>query len=76
EKFDIRYDIVSIEPMVSAFLKNMDNDKLRIGNFSASMRMSVLYDISFKEKSLDVVTSNKSELLLGYDTIFRDIACA
>ncbi|MCG3681094.1 NAD+ synthase [Aliarcobacter butzleri] len=76
EKFDIIYDIVSIEPMVSAFLKNMDNDKLRIGNFSARMRMSVLYDISFKEKSLVVGTSNKSELLLGYGTIFGDIACA
>ncbi|WP_323592983.1 NAD+ synthase [Aliarcobacter butzleri] len=76
EKFDIRYDIISIEPMVSAFLKNMDNDKLRIGNFSARMRMSVLYDISFKEKSLVVGTSNKSELLLGYGTIFGDIACA
>lgn len=76
EKFDIRYDIVSIEPMVSAFLKNMDNDKLRVGNFSARMRMSVLYDISFKEKSLVVGTSNKSELLLGYGTIFGDIACA
>ncbi|MBF7071178.1 NAD+ synthase [Aliarcobacter butzleri] len=76
EKFDIRYDIVSIEPMVSAFLKNMDNDKLRIGNFSARMRMSVLYDISFKEKSLVVGTSNKSELFLGYGTIFGDIACA
>ncbi|MCT7615414.1 NAD+ synthase [Aliarcobacter butzleri] len=76
EKFDIRYDIVSIEPMVSTFLKNMDNDKLRIGNFSARMRMSVLYDISFKEKSLVVGTSNKSELLLGYGTIFGDIACA
>ncbi|MCG3672064.1 NAD+ synthase [Aliarcobacter butzleri] len=76
EKFDIRYNIVSIEPMVSAFLRNMDNDKLRIGNFSARMRMSVLYDISFKEKSLVVGTSNKSELLLGYGTIFGDIACA
>ncbi|MCG3665078.1 NAD+ synthase [Aliarcobacter butzleri] len=76
EKFDMRYDIVSIEPMVSAFFKNMDNDKLRIGNFSARMRMSVLYDISFKEKSLVVGTSNKSELLLGYGTIFGDIACA
>ncbi|KLE08390.1 NAD+ synthase [Aliarcobacter butzleri] len=76
EKFDIKYDIVSIKPMVSAFLKNMDNDKLRIGNFSARMRMSVLYDISFKEKSLVVGTSNKSELLLGYGTIFGDIACA
>lgn len=76
EKFDIKYEIISIEPMVSAFLKNMDEDRLRIGNFSARMRMSVLYDVSSREKSLVVGTSNRSELLLGYGTIFGDIACA
>ena len=76
KKFDIKYEIISIEPMVSGFIKNMDEDKLRIGNFSARMRMSVLYDVSSREKSLVVGTSNKSELLLGYGTIFGDIACA
>lgn len=76
EKFDIKYEIISIEPMVSGFIENMDNDKLRIGNFSARMRMSVLYDVSSREKSLVIGTSNRSELLLGYGTIFGDIACA
>jgi NAD+ synthase len=76
EKFNIKYEIISIEPMVSGFIKNMDEDRLRIGNFSARMRMAVLYDISSREKSLVVGTSNKSELLLGYGTIFGDIACA
>jgi NAD+ synthase len=76
EKFDIKHEIISIEPMVSGFMKNMDEDKLRIGNFSARMRMAVLYDVSSREKSLVVGTSNKSELLLGYGTIFGDIACA
>jgi NAD+ synthase len=76
DKFDIKYEIISIEPMVSGFINNMDNDKLRIGNFSARMRMSVLYDVSSREKSLVVGTSNKSEILLGYGTIFGDIACA
>lgn len=76
KKYNIKYEIVSIEPMVSAFINNMDNDSLRIGNFSARMRMSVLYDISSREKSLVIGTSNKSELLLGYGTIFGDIACA
>jgi NAD+ synthase len=75
-KFNIKYEIISIEPMVSGFIKNMDEDKLRIGNFSARMRMSVLYDVSSREKSLIVGTSNRSELLLGYGTIFGDIACA
>lgn len=76
EKFDIKYEIISIEPMVSGFIKNMNEDRLRIGNFSARMRMAVLYDVSSREKSLVVGTSNKSEILLGYGTIFGDTACA
>ena len=64
KKFDIKYEIVSIEPMLSAYLKNMEENSLRIGNFSA------------RENSLVVGTSNKSELLLGYGTIFGDLACA
>ena len=76
KKFDIKYEIVSIEPMLSAYLKNMEENSLRIGNFSSRLRMSVLYDISARENSLVVGTSNKSELLLGYGTIFGDLACA
>jgi len=76
EKYDIDYEIVQIAPMVNSYEKFMDGDKLRIGNFSARMRMSVLYDISARDNSLVVGTSNKSELLLGYGTIFGDIACA
>jgi NAD+ synthase len=76
KKYNIKYEIVSIAPMVNAFIDNMENDSLRIGNFSARMRMSVLYDISSRERSLVIGTSNKSELLLGYGTIFGDIACA
>lgn len=76
KKFDIKYEIISIEPMVSGFIKNMNEDRLRIGNFSARMRMSVLYDVSSREKSLVVGTSNRSEILLGYGTIFGDTACA
>ncbi|QKF73402.1 NAD synthetase, NH3-dependent [Aliarcobacter faecis] len=76
EKFDIKYEIVSIEPMLKAYISNMQNDSLRIGNFSARLRMNVLYDISAREKSLVIGTSNKSELLLGYGTIFGDLACA
>ncbi len=76
EKFDIAYEIIPVSPMISSYLENMQDDKLRIGNFSARARMSVLYDISARQKSLVIGTSNKSELLLGYGTIFGDIACA
>lgn len=76
KKFDITYEIVEISPMLRAYINNMHDDKLRIGNYSARLRMSVLYDISARDKSLVIGTSNKSEILLGYGTIFGDIACA
>lgn len=78
EKFNIKYEIVEIAPMVKGYFDNnaKDADALRIGNLSARMRMSVLYDISARDNSLVVGTSNKSEILLGYGTIFGDVACA
>ena len=76
KKFNIKYETVEIAPMVSAYLPNMSEDKLRIGNYSARVRMSVLYDISARDNSIVVGTSNKSEILLGYGTIHGDIACA
>jgi len=38
--------------------------------------MSILYDVSAREKALILGTSNKSELLVGYGTIHGDMACA
>lgn len=76
KKFDIRHEIVSIEPLLGCYINNMKNNNLRIGNFSARIRMTVLYDISARESSIVVGTSNKSELFLGYGTIFGDLACA
>jgi len=77
EKFDIDYEVVEIAPMVRGYFDNVQNPTpLRIGNFSARMRMSVLYDISARDGSLVVGTSNKSEILLGYGTLFGDTACA
>jgi len=75
DKFDIRYEIISIEPMLKAYIDD-DMSALRIGNLSARLRMCVLYDISARENSLVIGTSNKSELLLGYGTLFGDLASA
>ncbi|MEA3497746.1 MAG: NAD+ synthase [Campylobacterota bacterium] len=77
EKFDISYEVVEIAPMVKGYFDNVkDATPLRIGNLSARMRMSVLYDISARDNSLVVGTSNRSEILLGYGTLFGDTACA
>ena len=75
EKFNINHKIVSIEPLVRAYEQNMDTN-LRKGNFSARMRMSVLFDISSEQNALVLGTSNKSELMLGYGTIYGDLASA
>jgi NAD+ synthase len=75
EKFNIKYEIQSIEPLLNSYIENMDTN-LRIGNFSARMRMSILYDVSARERALVIGTSNKSELLLGYGTLFGDLASA
>ena len=76
-KFNISYEIVEIAPMVKGYFDNIsDATPLRVGNFSARMRMSVLYDISARDNSLVIGTSNRSEILLGYGTLYGDTACA
>lgn len=49
---------------------------LEVGNFCARVRMALLYHYSSMYQGIVVGTSNKSELLLGYGTIFGDLACA
>jgi NAD+ synthase len=73
EKFDINYEIISIAPLLEAY---KIDDKVRFGNFSARMRMAILYDKSAELGALVIGTSNKSELLLGYGTLFGDLASA
>lgn len=53
-----------------------DMSKLRMGNIMARCRMIVLYDRSVDFNGLVVGTGNKTELLLGYSTVFGDSACA
>ena len=73
EKFDIEYEIISIAPLLQAY---QIDDKVRLGNFSARMRMAILYDKSAELNALVIGTSNKSELMLGYGTLFGDLASA
>ncbi|UCC81405.1 MAG: NAD+ synthase [Candidatus Zixiibacteriota bacterium] len=68
---------VDITPQIDVYFKQFpDADKNRRGNKMARERMSVLYDISALEKAVVVGTSNKTEIFLGYGTIYGDLACA
>ncbi len=75
-KFDISYELLSIGHIVHSYFKDKTPTPLQVGNFSARVRMAVLYDISSDTNSVVVGTSNRSEILLGYGTIYGDTACA
>jgi len=73
---DIQWKIIDITPMVDAyFSKYPTENKIIKGNKMARERMSILYDFSAREKAMVLGTSNKTELLLGYGTIYGDTAC-
>ena len=78
EKLNIKYKVLSIESILNAFYETIDVNlsNLRKGNLAARVRMSLLYDYSSSINALVIGTSNKSELMLGYGTIFGDLACA
>ncbi|MEN8303299.1 MAG: NAD(+) synthase, partial [Campylobacterota bacterium] len=75
--FNLKSETASIEPMLRAYEElNPNLDNLRKGNFSSRMRMSTLFDISARENALVLGTSNKSELMLGYGTLYGDLSSA
>jgi NAD+ synthase len=62
-----------VEPLFERF---PEADLIRRGNVMARARMIVLYDQSHDFGGLVVGTGNKTEILLGYTTLFGDSACA
>jgi NAD+ synthase len=73
----MKTEVVDISPMVDPFLESRKvTDRVRSGNVMARQRMIVLYDLSQRDRALVFGTSNKTELLLGYGTLFGDMACA
>lgn len=68
---------IPITPMVQPYLDQIpDISSFRAGNIMARMRMIILYDYSASFNGLVVGTSNKTEILLGYSTLWGDSACA
>ncbi len=77
EKFNICYEILPIREFDSVFCKLYPHcTNIEYGNFCARMRMATLYHVSQAEQRLVIGTSNKSEIMLGYGTLFGDLASA
>ncbi len=68
--------LIDITPMVDPYLVQVGDDARRGGNVMARTRMIVLYDQSEQVHALVIGTSNKTEYLLGYTTLFGDSAAA
>jgi NAD+ synthase len=76
-----RTERVEITPMVEPMLERITGDdeaplNVRRGNVMARQRMIVLYDRSADFDALVIGTSNKTEALLGYGTLYGDMAAA
>ena len=76
-----RSERVDITPMVEPMLELIGPEedaslRVRRGNVMARQRMIVLYDRSAAFDALVLGTSNKTEALLGYGTLYGDMAAA
>jgi NAD+ synthase len=68
---------IPITPMVDPLIEQFpDMNALRKGNIMARQRMIILYDQSAAWRGLVIGTSNKTEALLGYSTLYGDSAAA
>lgn len=66
-----------ITGMADALIAQFPNmSPLRQGNIMARLRMTILYDQSVAFGGLVMGTSNKTELLLGYSTVYGDSGVA
>ncbi|OGL64907.1 MAG: NAD(+) synthetase [Candidatus Tectomicrobia bacterium RIFCSPLOWO2_12_FULL_69_37] len=73
----IQVRVVEISAQIDAYFERFpDADRLRRGNKMARERMTILYDHSALLGALVVGTSNKTELMLGYGTLYGDMASA
>lgn len=77
EQFGVQSETVDITEMVEPLIRRYpDMTNTRKGNLMARARMIVLYDRSEAFQGLVIGTSNKTEILLGYSTLWGDMACA
>jgi NAD+ synthase len=77
EQLGLSETTVNITDMVEPLFERFpEMDKVRRGNVMARQRMIILYDQSAASDALVVGTGNKTELLLGYSTLYGDSACA
>lgn len=77
ETLQVNNEIIEITPIVDGYFTTQSKSRpLRRGNAMARARMIILFDKSMEYEALVLGTSNKTELLLGYGTLYGDMASA
>ena len=72
ENTGLHFRIIPIAPMVDAFTSNVVLKGLAEENVQARVRGTTLMGISNQEGHLVLATGNKSELAVGYSTLYGD----
>jgi NAD+ synthase len=77
DQLGVQSETLEITDMVDPLInRDPDMSKTRKGNIMARTRMIILYDRSETFQGLPIGTSNKTEILLGYTTLWGDMASA
>ena len=72
KRLGLDYRIVPIQPMVDTFLANLSLSGTAVENLQARVRGVILMALSNQEGHLVLTTGNKSELAVGYSTLYGD----
>ena len=68
----LNFRVIEIEPMVQSFVSNLHLSGIAEENIQARVRGSTLMALSNSEGHLVLATGNKSELAVGYSTLYGD----
>jgi NAD+ synthase (glutamine-hydrolysing) len=72
ERIGAHYRVVAVAPMVAQFVQELDLSGVAEENVQARVRGTTLMALSNAEGHLVLTTGNKSELAVGYSTIYGD----
>jgi NAD+ synthase (glutamine-hydrolysing) len=72
QRTGLHYRVEPIQPMVDAFLSNIALSGLAVENLQARVRGVILMALSNQDNHLVLTTGNKSELAVGYSTLYGD----
>ena len=77
DQLGVQTRTIDISPIADGLINQIpDMNQMRQGNIMSRSRMICLYDQSAEFNALVVGTCNKTEILLGYSTLYGDSACA